>query len=47
VNGIGVFQGYVFEGERLVEGFDGIENVETDDTGAVDLSSQLIITVQA
>jgi len=43
MNGIGVFQGDVFEGERLMEGFNGIENVEADDTGTVVLSSQLVI----
>lgn len=46
VNGIGVLQGDVFEGERLVEGFDGIENVEAGDTGAVVLSSQLVGSLQ-
>ena len=33
MDGIGVLEGLVFEGEGLVEGFGGVEDEETDDKG--------------
>lgn len=36
VDGVGVLEGDVSEGEVLVVGFDGVEDEEADDAGAVD-----------
>lgn len=36
VDGVWVLEGEVSEGEVLVEGFDGVEDVKTDDAAAVE-----------
>lgn len=41
VHGVWVLEGDVCEGEVLVEGFDGVEDEEADDTGAVDLLEEV------
>lgn len=35
MDGIGVLEGFVFEGEGLMVGFGRVEDVETDNTGTV------------
>lgn len=46
VDGIGVLEGDVVDGEVLVEGFDGVEDVEADDAGAVEMCQQPVIEVR-
>lgn len=35
MDGIGIMEGLVFEGERLVVGFNGVDDVESDYAGTV------------